>query len=97
MNDGEFVLVTTEHRGVFAGLQMKNGHDEEARTVRLANARNCVYWSKEVRGVFGLAASGPTQTCRIGPMVDSLYLVGVTSVTRCTAEAQRAWESEPWS
>ena len=86
------VLVTTEHRGVFFGKLVENGGD----TVVLADARNCLYWSAQVKGFLGLAASGPNKGCRIGPKVLRLTRNGVTSITDCTKEAVEAWEAAPW-
>lgn len=41
-----YVLVTTAHRGVFAGWTT----DIDGETIRLRDARLCVYWSADVRG-----------------------------------------------
>jgi hypothetical protein len=60
------VLVTTEFRGVFFGYATETSGD----TIHLKRARNCVYWSSDVKGFAGLAATGPTKSCRIGPAVD---------------------------
>lgn len=57
------VVVTTAHRGVFFGYATKT----EGEQIALKRARLCIYWSRDVRGFMGLAASGPTSTCRIGP------------------------------
>lgn len=92
----EYVLVTTSlaaGRGVFAGLLVE-GRDD---VVVLAEARNCIFWSVDVKGFLGLANTGPSKNCRIGPAVPSLKLHGVTSIARCTAEAQAAWEGQPWA
>lgn len=86
------VLVTTAHKGVFFGYSADAGE-----TVRLARARNCIYWSTDVHGFLGLAAWGPTRGCRIGPRVSLLTLHAVTSVTVCSSEAVKAWEAMPWS
>jgi hypothetical protein len=88
------VLVTTIHKGVFFGYasdEVKN----DAITIK--NARNCVYWSNDVKGFLGLAATGPTNSCRIGPKVPSLKLLGVTAVVEVTPEAVEKWEKSPWS
>jgi hypothetical protein len=61
-----YVVVTTEHRGVFFGAL--NGSNDTDKTVSLNDAQMCVYWTADVRGVLGLASSGPSQSCR---MVDS--------------------------
>jgi hypothetical protein len=48
---GKHVVVTTEHRGVFAGTL----ESLEDKMVVLTGVRMCVYWSPETRGVTGLA------------------------------------------
>jgi len=85
------VLVTTAHRGVFFGYAKTTNGD----TIKLRAARNCVYWSTEVKGFVGLAANGPTSNCRIGPKCD-LELRNITCVVECTPEAVKAWEAAPW-
>lgn len=47
------VLVTTEHRGVFFGYATET----DGETITLKNARNCVYWSSDVKGFLGLAST----------------------------------------
>ena len=91
------VLVTTDttKRGVFFGYI--NPKDEAKESIKLAKARNAIFWSKDVKGVFGLAVTGPTDGCRVGPSVPSLLVHGVTSVSDCTPEAVAAWEKAPWS
>lgn len=92
---GSHVVVTTDNqrRGVFGGILESRSDD----IVVLTNARNCIYWSKETRGVLGLAAIGPQSGSRIGPAVPKIELNGVTAVIEMTEQAQTAWESEPWS
>lgn len=86
------VLVTTIHRGVFFGYAT----DTSGTTIHLRRARCALYWSAEVRGFLGLAATGPTANCRIGPAAD-IELRDVTSVTEVTPEAVAAWEAAPWA
>lgn len=87
------VLVTTEHRGVFFGYAT----DTKGATIELARARNCVYWSSDLRGFLGLASVGPNRNCKIGPQVPSIQLRGITSVVEVTPEAAAKWESAPWN
>lgn len=89
---GRPVLVTTEFKGVFFGY----ADAPPAETMHLKRARLCVYWSSDVRGFMGLAATGPSKHCRIGPAVD-ITLHGVTSVAECSEAAVNAWEGEPWA
>lgn len=88
------VLVTTEHRGVFFGYADPKKID--GATLALKRARNCVYWSQDVKGFLGLAANGPTKGCRIGPAAD-IRLRNITSVSDVTPAAVTAWESGPWA
>jgi Domain of unknown function (DUF6948) len=92
MDDGQAVLVTTKHRGVFFGYSTNTNGE----TIVLSRARNCVYWSADVRGFMGLAAHGPTESCRVGPAAD-MELRDITSVVTVTPEAVERWESAPWA
>jgi hypothetical protein len=86
------VVVTTQYRGVFFGYAEDTTDDR----ITLARARNCLYWSQSVKGVFGLAITGPNSECRIGPAMPSIELRGITAVIETTAEAAEAWEAGPW-
>jgi hypothetical protein len=85
------VLVTTTHRGVFFGYAT----DTAGATIRLRAARNCLYWSKDVKGFIGLASTGPIGQCRVGPAAD-IELRDITCVAECSDEAAKAWEAAPW-
>ncbi len=85
------VLVTTAHRGVFFGYAAR----VDGETVALKRARLCLYWSADVKGFMGLAATGPTSGCRIGPAAD-VALRNITAVLTVTPDAVKAWESAPW-
>jgi hypothetical protein len=89
----QFCVVTTEHRGVFGGYTS----DADADPLVLKRARLCLFWSHDVKGFMGLAAGGPTSSCRIGPAVDEIRLRKITSVIACTPEAEKAWNGAPWS
>lgn len=90
---GTPVLVTTASRGVFFGYT----DDYSGDVITLKQGRNCIKWSADIRGVFGLAASGPGKQCRVGPAVPSLQLRGITSVSEASPEAVKAWEAAPWA
>ena len=83
------VLVTTEFRGVFFGYvkDEKNLPDE----ITLTDVRNCIYWSSDCGGFLGLAAGGPTSSCKIGAKVPELRLFKVTSVSPVSDEAAKKW------
>lgn len=89
------LVVTTAHRGVFFGYADPTSATKEKFT--LANARNCVYWSADVRGFMGLAVHGPTSNCKITASVVELDLFEITAVLKCSKEAAEKWESAPWS
>jgi hypothetical protein len=91
-SDGRPVIVTTSYRGVFFGY----AQDTTGNTVHLKRARNCVYWSKNVKGFIGLAVTGPTRDCRVGPAAD-FEVRSVTGVLEVLPEAVAAWESAPWA
>jgi len=86
------LVVTTEHRGVFFGY----GKPTTGKTIRLKQARMCVYWSSDVKGVVGLAANGPTKDCRVGPAAPAITLQAVTSVMEVSSAAEAKWKEEPW-
>ena len=86
------VIVTTAHRGVFFGYASDTGGE----TIKLRRARLCLYWSADVKGFMGLAANGPSASCRIGPAAD-ITLRNITAVLDDPSdEAIAKWESAPW-
>ena len=85
------VIVTTAHRGVFFGYANKT----DGETIALKRARLCIYWSADCKGFMGLAANGPTDSCRIGPAAD-IVLRNITAVLSVTPEAVKRWEAAPW-
>ena len=86
------VLVTTSYRGVFFGYARDNGTGD---TIKLARARNCIYWPAEQKGFVGLATAGPLSGARIGPAAD-IELRSVTAIVEVSAEAAARWEAQPW-
>lgn len=86
------LVVTTAHKGVFFGY----GTPSDASTIRIEKARMCVYWSSDVKSVLGLAATGPSKSCKIGPAAPALTLRDVTSVMEASKDAAEKWESGPW-
>ena len=88
---GRPVLVTTAHRGVFFGYATDTSGD----TINLIGARLCVFWSADMGGFMGLAAKGPSSTCRIGPAAD-IEIRDITSVVAVTPAAEKLWRSATW-
>jgi hypothetical protein len=85
------VLVTTAHRAIFFGYATET----DGATIALRAARNCLTWSRAVKGFLGLAATGPIGDSRVGPPAD-IVLRDITSVAECTPDAVKVWESAPW-
>lgn len=85
------VLVTTQHRGVFAGL-VPDDQDMTARTIALSGAMMAIYWGT-TRGVMQLAATGPTGKSRISLPADIPALHDVTALFDITPGAWAKWEA----
>ena len=84
------VLVTTANRGVFFGYAAKT----DGATIKLQNARNCLYWSRQCGGFMGLAANGPVGDSRVGAKAD-IEIRNITSVTEVTEAAAKVWNDKP--
>jgi hypothetical protein len=87
------LVVTTDKKGVFFGY----GKKTTETTIELKQCRMAVYWPEEVKGMPGLAATGPSAKARITKAVPSVILQGVTAVFECSKDATEAWEKGPWS
>lgn len=87
------LVITTAHKGVFFGY----GVPTQNKTIRVEQAQMCVYWSTDVHGVVGLAANGPTTSCKVGPPAPAMTLQDVTSVMECSKEAETRWKTQPWN
>lgn len=94
---GQWVVVTTEHRGVFFGRLEERHEIHQKLHVRLSEARNILFWSRDTRGFLGLASIGPAKGSRVGPKVDTLELRDVTSIAVASDAARDAFEEERWS
>lgn len=91
------VLITTNKdlRGVFFGWIDPADVDKE--TLRATDVQMCIYWSANVRGVLGLAATGPLDGCRVSRPVPAGTIRGITLIAECSPEAVAAWKAMPWS
>jgi len=98
MTEGRIpVLITTNKdlRGVFFGYI--DPDDAEKDTIRVTEVQMCVYWSTNVHGFLGLAATGPLKDCKITKPAPAGTIKGVTLVAECSKEAVKAWKNTPWS
>lgn len=82
-------LITTQHRGVFAGLVDPDTITE--RTLTVERARMAIKFGT-TRGVMQLAETGPTDQSRISAPADIPALHDVTAAFAVTPEAWEAWE-----
>ena len=89
------LLVATEHKGIYFGWGVPS--EPQSANLILRQAQLCVYWSSDVKGVLGLAVTGPTAGCKVGPSVPVLHLRDVTYTVECTVEAVEAWAKRPWA
>lgn len=90
---GDYVVITTTHRGVFGGRFVSRDEDE----VVLDDARVCVYWPRETKGFVGLAVSGPVKGSRVSEACKRMTVPNVTAILECSDEAAKQWESGTWS
>ena len=88
------LIVTTLHKGVFFGYATKP--KAMPKEITLKHARMCIYWSNNVHGVLGLAATGPLTGCKTSPAVPEIKLSDVTSIMECSKDAVTAWELKIW-
>lgn len=88
------VVITTKHRGVFFGYVEDDS--KLPNSITLSNARMCIYWSSSIKGVLGLASTGPNSSCRVGLPVPKFEAWEITAVIDCTPEATEKWEAGPW-
>lgn len=84
------VLVTTKHRGVFAG-QISDKQDINAEIMPLKNAKMAIKWGT-TRGVMQLAETGPTPNSLISSKANIPSLRDITAIFDITDEAWEKWE-----
>ena len=90
-----YVVITTDKKGVFFGV-LDKWLQKEAIAI-LKNAKMCIYWSADTKGVLGLAGIGPQEGSRLTPEIPQIELNGVTSIMDCTKEAVKQWKLELWN
>jgi hypothetical protein len=86
------VLITTEYRGVFAGL-IPDDQDLTARSMPLMAAKMAIYWGTQ-RGLMELCERGPTENSKISAAADIPMLHGITAVFDISPEAWNVWEKK---
>ena len=81
------VLVTTAHRGVFAG-EIADDQDLSAKSMPIKNARMFIYWGT-TRGVMELAHTGPNSRSKVSLPADLSMLHDITAIFEMT---EYAWK-----
>lgn len=85
------VLITTKHRGVFAG-EIDPGQDLAATAMPVRGARMAIYFGT-TRGLLELAETGPTAKSRISAPADIPMLHDITAVFAITDKAWAKWQA----
>jgi hypothetical protein len=83
------VIVCTDKRAVVFG----ECDDVTARPIKLKNARMCLYWPKDIGGVFGLGEMGPNKETKISATLPGITLEGVTAIFSVTEVAAKLWRA----
>lgn len=92
------VVICTAKKGVFFGYTADDSQAIiERGNVTLTRPRICVYWSKETKGILGLASIGPQSGSRISPAPPELTANEITAVIVCSDAARDKWEAMPWN
>lgn len=84
------VLITTAHRGVFAGL-ISEDQDITAKSMPLQEAKMAIYWGT-TRGVMELAHSGPTTKSKVSLPANIPMLNDITAIFEITEDAWAKWQ-----
>lgn len=86
------VLVTTSHRGVFAGL-IADDQDLTVKQMPLKDARMAIYFGT-TRGLLELCETGPTAKSRISAPADIPMVHDVTAVFTVSDQAWEKWQGK---
>ena len=91
------VLLTTDStkRGVFSCIV--NEQDRANENIEAEDIRMVVSWSADVKGIIGLASTGPSKHCKISPAVKKGLIKGVVGFFELTDDAYKNFEKEPWA
>lgn len=85
------VLITTSHRGVFAGL-VPEDTDMTARSLPLGQARMAIKFGT-TKGVMELAETGPTAKSKISAAADAPMINDITAIFAITDKAWEKWKT----
>ena len=85
------VLITTQHRGVFAG-EIADDADLSAKAMFVGNARMAIRFGT-TKGLQELAHTGPTTKSLISAPSDIPMLHDITAIFAITDEAWAKWQA----
>ena len=85
------VLITTKHRGVFAG-EIPDDQDLSVQAMPLKNARMAIRFGT-TKGLMQLCETGPTDNSKISAPADIPMLHDITAVFAITEEAWGKWQT----
>lgn len=84
-------MLTTEHRGVFLAKIDDNADITPKTLTNMKDGRMVIQW-RNGEGLQGMAASGPTAQCKLGPIGDIEVLHDITAVFHVTdLAAAKIW------
>lgn len=86
------VLVTTQHRGVFAGL-IPDDQDLTVKAMPLQAARMAIRWGT-TRGLMELCETGPNSRSKISAPADIPMLHDITAVFAISDQAWGTWQTQ---
>jgi hypothetical protein len=84
-------LITTAHRGVFAG-EIDDHQDLSSKAMPVRNARMAIRFGT-TRGLLELAETGPTSNSRISAPADIPMLHDITAVFAISDAAWSKWQA----
>jgi len=86
------VLVTTSHRGVFAGL-IPEDQDLTVKQMPLQGARMAIRFGT-TKGLMELCDTGPTSSSRISAPADIPMLHDITAIFAISDKAWGTWQTK---
>ena len=94
IDNGQKVIVRTEHAGVFYGWLRE--YDQKDRSVEIRDCRRIWYWSGAA-SLSEMALSGVKRPrdCKFSVTVSSIVVMGVKEILPCTEDAVKSIESVP--
>lgn len=88
------VLIWTNRNECWFGFTTDPLH---AENMELEKPRICLRYGEDCKGIIGLAVSGPTPNCRVGPIAEKAFIRGIEwAVDVVNEDAIKAWDMGYW-